>query len=259
MSATFYKGDNLKIITEQIRSDSVDFIYFNPPFATTQNKWDEKLDWKKLFQQFQRILKQNGVVAIHCAVPFNYELIRLAPKAPEYSWYWKKEGTTNPLIAKVQPLRNTEEILVWYKKRARYYPQRVGNEIRQVGIGLNSRRGGKCYYGHSFLAEKKEVIGKYQTHHIDMKREIDGFSTRPRELIELMINSYTQPGDTILDPTCYKGLSGAIAKQMGRNWIGIDKNFFPSKIMENAFKNTPLTPESRIDGTRGDRDLEENS
>ena len=237
MSATFHKGDNLKIISEQIKDKSIDFIYFNPPYATTRQKWDEKLNWKKLFPEFFRVLKDDGVLAIHCSVPFNYVLIREAPRAPNYSWYWKKEGTTNPLLANTQPLRNTEEILVWSNKRNRYNPQRVGNEKRRIFTlgGNRPKKDGSAYYGHSKSCDAertfKEVEGKYQTHLIDMKRHRDGFSTRPRELVELMINSYTKEGDVILDPTCYLGMCGAIAKEMKRNWIGIDKNFYPLKLM----------------------------
>jgi site-specific DNA-methyltransferase (adenine-specific) len=241
MSATFHKGDNLKIISEQIKDKSIDFIYFNPPFATTKQKWDEKLDWKKLFEQFFRILKDDGIIAIHCSVPFNYLLIREAPRPPNYSWYWKKENSTNPLLAKTQPLRNTEEILVWTNKRCRYYPQRVGTEkrLQREGGGNAPRKDGTCYYGKSQSWNRSlnservmvEVTGRFQTHHIEMKRHVDGFSTRPQELVELMINSYTKEGDTILDPTCYLGMCGAIAKKMKRNWIGIDKNFYPLKLM----------------------------
>lgn len=229
MSATVYIGDNLTILSSQLKDESIDFIYFNPPFGTTNQSWDERLDWRKLFQQFFRILKPDGILAIHCSVPFNYLLIREAPKPPTYSWYWLKDNVTNPLLANYQPLRNTEEILVWTNRRNRYYPQRNGTEKRIVKG--NYKATANSYYKDSYETEAKEVIGKLQTHIIQMPRMIDGFSTRPKELIELMINSYTKPGDTILDPTCYKGLCGVIAKNMGRRYIGIDKYFMPEKLM----------------------------
>jgi DNA modification methylase len=65
-----------------------------------------------------------------------------------------------------------------------------------------------------------------------MKRTIRGFATRPDALIELMIKSYTNEGDTILDPTCYEGLTGVISQRLGRNWIGIDKHFSASMLTE---------------------------
>lgn len=226
MTTTVFIGDNLTIIKQQIKSKSIDFIYFNPPFGTTQQPWDDVLDWKSLFNEFYRILKDDGVIAIHCSVPFNYKLIREAPSAPIYSWYWKKENTTCHLLSNVQPLRNTEEILIWKNKKTRYYPQRIGIDERTI---YGSR---PTPYYRSFNKNTKSIVkGRLQTHHIDMTRDIDGFSTRPIALVELLINSYTKEGDTILDPTCYKGMCGVQSKKMGRKYIGIDKYFYPSLLM----------------------------
>jgi DNA modification methylase len=229
MSATVFIGDNLSIITEQIKNKSIDLIYFNPPFATTKNSWDSKLDWKELFKQFYRVLKDDGVIIIHCSVPFNYTIIRESPTPPNYTWYWKKENSTNPLLAKYQPLRIIEEILVWTNKKKRYFPQRVGNQIRNFKQGTMNTT---YYNGTKKSPIKQNVNGYLQNHLIEMKRDIDGFSTRPHDLIKLIINSYTQENDTILDPTCYQGLCGMIAKQMNRKYIGIDKNFYPIKLMK---------------------------
>jgi len=225
--ATFIRGDCLTQI-KKLKSNSIDFIYFNPPFGTTKQWWDEKLDWEQLFTEMFRVLTNTGTIAIHCSVPFNYTLIRAAPKPPAYSWYWNKLGTTNPLIAKKQPLRHIEEILIWNKKTVKYNPQRVGNEIRMVHAD-----GRSDYVGNTVYSGKKEVIGRYQTHYIEAKRKIDGFATRPESIIELFIKSYTNENDTILDPTCYKGLSGILSKKLNRKWIGFDKYFYPEMLMTN--------------------------
>lgn len=153
---------------------------------------------------------------------------------PSYSWYWLKENTTNPLLANQQPLRNTEEILVWKNKRHTYYRQYITDTPLTKHYKPDETKG---YYGSC----KGGVItrpGKLQTHHIEMRRAIDGFSTRPAALIELMIKSYTKEGDTILDPTCYKGISGVIAKRLGRNWIGIDKHFYPLCLLNGIARGS---------------------
>lgn len=224
---TFYKADCLQKMKE-LPTDSIDFIYFNPPFATTQQWWDCELPWKEIFTECFRLLKKFGTLAIHCSVPFNYKLIREAPVPPKYSWYWNKKAVTTPLLANRQPLRQVEEILVWYKS-PRYFAQRVGNEPRELkGHNLNNG------YVNPVAkpSETRTVFGKYQTHLIEMPRHIRGFATRPDELIELMIKSYTEPGDKVLDPTCYEGLSGVICKRLDREWIGIDKHFFPVLLMK---------------------------
>ena len=92
----------------------------------------------------------------------------------------------------------------------------VSNYVNKIGCSIQS---------------PQTVKGYYQRHLITMKSVVDGFSTRPKELIELLISSYTKEGDTILDPTCYRGITGRISKAMGRRWIGIDKYFFADYIL----------------------------
>ena len=227
---TFYHGDCLHWM-KQLESKSVNFVYFNPPFATTYQPWDEALPWPEIFKECFRVLKPDGVLAIHCSVPFNYTLIRSAPRPPNYSWYWDKTAPTTPLLAKTQPMRQVEEILVWTGKKNTYYPQRNGTEKRTI------KSSGKTRYVHmESLSEQpvQEVIGKYQTHLITMPKQVRGFATRPDAIIELMLKSYTKETDLVLDPTCYLGLSGRICKQMNRRWIGIDKNFFPQELFKKV-------------------------
>jgi len=225
MSCTFYKADCLQQM-QKLESESLDLIYCNPPFGITQQPWDEKLDWKKLFPECFRLLKSTGMLVIHCSVPFNYTLIRDAPKPPNYSWYWNKKHPTTPLLAKVQPLRQVEEVLVWRKNKNTYYPQRNGTEKRTFKSQGTSKYVGKCT-----PQETKDVVGFYQTHYIECDKLYRNLGTRPESLLELFIKSYTKPGDKILDPTCHKGISGRVAKSLGRHWIGIDKYFFPTEIL----------------------------
>ena len=218
--ATFYKGDCLNQIA-RLPSKSIHLIYFDPPFGTTNNFWDEKLNWQEIFRECFRVLTEAGMLLIHCSIPFNYELIRAAPKLPSHSWYWTKESHTNPLISKIQPLRDTEEILVWKNKKSVYYPQKIGSEPQKSTYMTTDG-----YYGK----DKRNAIttinkGKFRTHSLVMARERNGFSTRPGALVKLMIDSYSKEGDTVLDLFCYKGLSYSCCKN--RKWIGIDKHFTP--------------------------------
>jgi DNA modification methylase len=219
----FLKGDTLTLLQSQIPSNSINLIYFDPPFGTTQNPWDEKQDWPSLFRECFRVLKEDGMLIIHCSIPFNYELIRSAPKAPSHSWYWTKDSHTNPLISKIQPLRNTEEILVWKNKRSVYYPQKIGNEPQKSTYMTKAD-----YFGQDRKGQTTIHYGKYRTHHITMRRDIQGYSTRPRELVDLIIKSYSKEGDTVLDLFCYKGLSADCCD--GRRWIGMDKHFLPTGL-----------------------------
>lgn len=218
--SVYYKGDTLETLRSHIKDKSVNLIYVNPPFGTTKNFWDEKQDWPAIFKECFRILKDNGMLIIHCSIPFNYELIRSAPKPPSYSWYWKKDAATCPLIANQQPLRNTEEILVWKNKKNTYYRQQIGDEPRKSKYMTKSD-----YYMKNVKDKSTIIRGKTRTHLLEMKRDIQGFSTRPREMIDLFVQSYSKPGDTVLDMFCYKGASKESC--VDRRWIGIDKYFIP--------------------------------
>lgn len=207
---------------------SINLIYCDPPFGTTRQFWDEKIEWSKLFIEFFRVLKDDGMIVIHCSIPFNYELIKSAPKPPSYSWYWNKMGCpTNYLNSNKQPLRCVEEILVWKHKKSSYYRQQIGTEERVSYWASPSD-----YYGTIQERKKTVVKGKTRTHLLEIKRNIDGFSTRPLEILELMIQSYSKEGDTVLDPFCYKGICGTVAKRLGRRYIGIDKYHYPVLLMK---------------------------
>ena len=222
MSCYFEQSDCFKFVNK-LETGTVNLIYIDPPFGTTQQDWDSKLDWKKLFGQFFRVLRDDGMLVIHCSLPFTYELIRSAPKPPLYHWIWNKGGSpTGYLSANHQPLRCCEEILVWKKKKTTYYRQQIGDEERESHTATPSG------YTNSVAPRKKTVLkGKTRTHYLQVPRCLDGFSTRPREIVELMIQSYSKEGDTVMDCFCYKGLSGTVCKALGRKWIGSDKYFLP--------------------------------
>ena len=225
--SVFYKGDVFDMLGQHIKSKSVNLIYIDPPFGTTRQWWDSKLDWKKLFAEFFRVLKDDGMLVIHCSIPFNYELIMNAPKPPSYTWYWDKQQNTNHLATRFQPLRRVEEILVWKNKKTTYYRQQIGDEIKTRKMSPQTEYLGKMKPGTSI------TVGTTRSNIITMKRVVNGFSTRPAELVKLMIDSYSKEGDTILDCFCYKGLS--YTQSTGRRWIGIDLNFIPNCLIDGNF------------------------
>jgi site-specific DNA-methyltransferase (adenine-specific) len=221
----FYKGDvfdSIKLIPDK----SINLIYCDPPFGTTKNYWDEKIDWEKLFPEIFRVLKDDGMCVIHTSIPFNYELIRKAPKPPSYGWYWNKGGITCPLIANYQPLRCMEEILVWKKKKNTYYRQQIGDEKRRSTYMTTND-----YYGETIKKQSTWIKGKTRTHYLDMKRNIKGFSTRSYEMVKLMIDSYSKKNDTVLDLFCYDGLSFTACQE--RRWVGFDKYHYPKLFFLN--------------------------
>ena len=108
----FIQGDIHDVITT-LDDNSIDFIYTDPPFSTTQCKWDKPLQWDILFPQMWRVLKPDGGIVLHASMPFTYELLQY--DRPKYHYTWLKNNSTNHFHCKTQPLRSTEEIFVYYK------------------------------------------------------------------------------------------------------------------------------------------------
>lgn len=210
---------NIHEIIKTIPDNSVDVIYTDPPFATTENKWDKPLQWNELFKDMWRVLKQNGVIILHCSMPFTYKLIQA--ETPKYHYIWVKDRSTNFFHAKKQPLRKQEEILIFYKKQPTYNPQMAGDTFYKTGSA-----GKSTYYGSR--SKKQETneghTGKYPTNVLNYPRHIRGASTRPNELVDFFIKTYSNEGDTVLDLTCYNALTGHRCLELNRRYIGVDLN-----------------------------------
>jgi len=215
---TYVIGDIHQEI-KKLKNNSIDLIYTNPPFHTTAKKWDNQLDWEFLFLEMDRVLKDNGVILLHCAKPFTYDLIRI--RKPKYNYVWVKKNPTNFFMAKKQPLRQVEEILVYYKKKHTYNPQMIGDAIVEYKRS-NGYEGG--YYGNQKPNITKNK-GKFPTDFLgEFTRILQRKSPKSinDEITEKMIKTYSNEGDTILDMTCCDKGNGNIAEKLKRKYIGID-------------------------------------
>jgi site-specific DNA-methyltransferase (adenine-specific) len=206
----------------KLETNSINLIYTNPPFNTTENKWDKAIDWKMLFKEMWRVLKPNGKIILHCSIPFTYELINI--EKPRFHYIWIKDKPTNFFHAKNQPLRIQEEVLVFYKKLGTYNPQMIGHKFYKKGTA-----GKSDYYGSRGENVKYEDktdghFGKYPNNVLYYPRHVRGFSTRPDELVDYFIKTYSNEEDTILDITCYNYLTGVRSIKLNRKYIGIDLN-----------------------------------
>tara|TARA_R110002167_G_C12396907_1_gene626498 strand:- start:16 stop:669 length:654 start_codon:yes stop_codon:yes gene_type:complete len=212
-------GDIHNVIKD-LESNSIDFIYTNPPFGITEKKWDKPLDWENLWIEIWRVLKPSGVVAIHSSMPFTYDLIE--SQRPKYHYIWKKNNSTGFFRAKLAPLRTTEEIFIFYKQKHTYNPQMIGNEIRK-----KTKIKSNPYYGNRVGKLKDDIqIGKYPTNFLDFKMEIRKGKTIPKKMVEFFIKTYSNENDTILDMTCHSKYVGNIALELNRQYIGVDiENF----------------------------------
>ena len=215
-SYMFLCDDNLNYI-KTLESNSVEFIYFDPPFGITEAKYDTGLDWAKLWPEMWRVLKPKGTIAIHSSQPFTFDLVASQRKHFKYNWYWNKGHKTGHLFSKKQPMRVLEEICVFYKRNT-YYPQTTKKDkpIVTTNTGGNyfSRNQNKTY----------TIALNYPCHLLEYKRRNHKYSTRPQELCKYIIETYTKENDLVLDLTCSDGASALACRDLNRKYIGVDKN-----------------------------------
>jgi len=236
---TLYNKDCLECIS-QLETNSIDFIYFNPPYGTTECDYDKPLPWPELWPEIWRVLKPKGTVAIHASIPFNYKLASTQYKHLKYNWYWDKMcGPTGHLFASRQPMRVMEEVLIFYKKLGTYNPQMIlkdkelfkpSHEVVQSHYYDQKRKPAKL--------EKKTYTHSYPTHLIKMKRRYHPFSTRPIELCEYFIKTYSNENDTILDLTCSDGQSALACKNLNRKYIGNDIDKSMIELVKERLKDS---------------------
>jgi len=221
---TYIQGDIHDII-KTLDDNSIDFIYTDPPFGTTQASWDKPLRWDELFPEMWRVLKPNGIICLYCSIPFTYELLKY--EKPKYHYSWKKNNKTGFFQAKNQPLRQMEEILIYYKKKGTYNPQMEGDDYhpkRNVKVG-----GRNGYYG-DVLKDKENTYDESNGHtgrfpttfkEWNIRKDKTGI-TRDDTQIDYFIKTYSNVEDTILDMTCCCGYVGDRCDILNRNYIGID-------------------------------------
>ena len=212
-------GDCLEVM-KTIKDNSIDAIICDLPYGTTQNKWDSIISLDLIWLQYKRIIKNDGAIILNSAQPFTSVLINSNLKDFKYCWYWQKNRATGVLNAKKQPLRNIEEICVFNVKK--YKPQGL------IEVNKPSRNSKKDYdnYGKGTCKDYTQKYTNYPKQLINfnsIQRTVHP-TQKPLELLEYLIKTYTNKGDTILDNTMGSGTTMVACKKLGRNGIGIEKD-----------------------------------
>lgn len=224
-----WQGDCLKLM-DNIPDKSVDMILTDLPYGTTQCKWDSIIPFEPLWQQYNRIIKDNGAIVLFGTEPFSSHLRLSNLKNYKYDWIWDKVKGTGFLNAKKQPMCNHELISVFYKKQCIYNPQKTQGHIKKKSYRRKELQ--TDVYGEMKNDYTYESTERYP-------RSIQVFSTdtqnsslhptqKPVALCEYMIKTYTNPGDIVLDSCAGSGTTGVAAKNLGRKFIGIelDEKYF---------------------------------
>jgi len=210
---------------KKIPDKYIDLIVCDLPYGSTQNKWDEIIPFDKLWEQYERIIKDNGAIILTAVKPFSAMLIMSNPKMYRYDVIWGKNKATGHLNAKKMPLRSHEEILVFYKKLPTYNPQKTTGHKRKVSKAehkVNCKQ--TSNYGSHGLTTY-DSTERYPTSIWDIpvmnNDHPDKFhpTQKPVELFERIINTYSNENEIVLDNCSGAGTCAIASLNTNRKYI----------------------------------------
>lgn len=211
----------------EIKSASVDMILCDLPYGTTQNKWDSIIPFDLLWDQYLRIIKENGAIVLTAAQPFSSALIMSKQELFRYEWIWEKNTATGFMNANKMPLRAHENILIFYKKLPTYNPQFSQSEPYE------KKRTGKKETGNNYgkvgiesHTDIKNDGKRFPRSVVNFKREERAIhpTQKPVSLFKYLIETYTNPGDIIMDNCIGSGTTAIAAILSNRRFIGFENN-----------------------------------
>lgn len=220
-----HEGNCLDILPE-FPDKSIDLILCDLPYGTTQNKWDSVIPLDQLWKEYNRIIKDRGVIALTSQGIFTASLILSNIEFFKYKIVWVKSKATNFLNAKKQPLRKHEDICIFYKKQPTYNPQMINGDPYDKGVRKDQLTGS---YGTFNPIQVKSDGSRYPSDVVYFKTaESEGKifhpTQKPIELGRYIIRTYTDPGDIVLDNASGSGSFLVAALLEDRNFIGIELN-----------------------------------
>ena len=216
---------------KRIPDKSIDMVLCDLPYGTTACKWDTIIPFEPLWEQYERIIKDNGVIALTSTQPFTINLIVSNLRLFKYQWYWIK-SPTGFLNAKKMPMKSVEDICIFYKKLPTYNPQGLvllnkeksnhKSKMQKTEVGISTHNGGR-------LPEKYiQKYTNYPRQELYFPNEKGLHPTqKPVPLFEYLIKTYTNKGETVLDSCIGSGTTAVAAINTNRNYIGfeLDKHY----------------------------------
>ena len=227
-------GDCLEEM-KNIPDGSVDMILTDPPYGTTQNKWDSVIDLNLMWTELNRIVKDDGAVVMTAQQPFTSHLIMSNPKNFKYCWTWVKEAGTGFLNAKKYPLKDNEDVVVFCRKPHIYNPQMREGEPYTITQGKTKSKNYGTQTGATTVSDGKRY--PLTTIHFARDKGKVHPTQKPVALLEYLIKTYTQEGELILDNTAGSGSLAIAAINTNRKYICIEKDPHYFEVMENRIAN----------------------
>ena len=232
-------GDCLERMKE-IQDSSVDMVLSDPPYGTTACKWDTVIDLPLMWEQLKRVIKPNGAIVMTASQPFTSALVMSNPKMFKCCWVWIKNAATAFQSAKYRPLQGHEDILVFSSKPTLYNPQMTTGH-KPTNSAKSCKQAG-IYHGDASWEYTGGVTERYPRTNQNFNVERGSHPTqKPVALMEYLIRTYTNEGETVLDFTMGSGTTGVACVKTGRRFIGIelDEEYF--KIASNRIEDEEWT------------------
>ena len=243
-------GDCLEVMKD-IPDASVDAIITDPPYGTTACKWDSVIDFDLMWEQLNRIIKPNGAIVLFGSEPFTTKLRLSNLDNFKYDWIWHKNQPSGMFNASKMPMRAYETISVFYKEQATYNPQmiqRTEKELKRLSHKSVKGVSTDTVYGNV----KRKSLNRYENKEKYPTNVITGIkcvfnrgsekvkhpTQKPIALMEYLIKTYTNENETLLDFTMGSGSTGVAAKNLNRNFIGIEQDQKYFNIAEQRIKET---------------------
>ena len=242
---TLWQGDCLELMKD-IPDGSVDMILCDLPYGTTACKWDNIIPFEPLWEQYKRVIKDNGAIVLTASQPFTSALVMSNPNMFKHEWIWQKTSASNFMSMKYQPAKKHESILVFAKKSPVYNP--IKDVVEKKTNSNKGKLSPSAVYGTNFNNDiTYEDTGVRYPSSVRLFSNQSGElnntnrlhpTQKPVALFEYLIKTYTNEGETVLDNCMGSGTTGVACKNLNRKFIGIelDENYF--EISKNRILET---------------------
>ena len=226
------KGDCL-VEMKNIPDKSIDAIICDLPYGSTACKWDSVIPFDKLWEQYRRVIKKGGTIVLTASQPFTTNLIASNIEWFKYNLVWVKPQGVDPFMAKIRPLNNIEDVLIFCDGKTIYNPQKTKG--KPYSITRDKKQRIKETNG-TVMRETTTVNGgdRLPTRILEFKQEKGLHPTqKPVALLEYLIKTYTNEGETVLDNCMGSGTTGVACVNLNRNFIGIEMDDKYFEIAQN--------------------------
>lgn len=242
-SISIFHGDCLEIMPRlAAQGIKVDMVLTDPPYGTTHCRWDSVIPFAPMWEGINALARESTPVLLFCQQPFTSTLGCSNLKNLRYSWVWEKTQPTGFLNAKRMPMKAHEDILVFYRKLPTYNPLKTDGHRRVVSTAYQKSlcRTGDIYHNYTDFQDY-DSTQRYPRSVIQFKSDKQLISLHPTQkpvpLLEYLIATYTQQGDTVLDYAMGSGSTAIACARTGRRFIGIEIDSHYFGVSEKRISN----------------------